>query len=263
MRPCGMSGFRSSPTRTQHDIEKNPPEPKNGSWDSLHPTLNAGNVPQRDDWPRRRTTAYAAYSSSGRTPRGRDASIHLRAPVIAGNVTPRSSVGWRLVPGAVSSAPGIFSNVTAAFRWGRTGNQNIPQGRIVSQYGGAGATPSTISGTPGRCRAAIQGRRRSANPDLSGKRTAYRGLDLAAFSGPGQAQRGLSRTGKDATSLLVSTPASQRQGRQGGSCHCQHRPAMRNRGIDSTSATGVPWAEDCWSGEPSTAVTTTISHQHL
>lgn len=62
-------------------------------------------------------------------------------------VFPAFGLGWRLTNGPFSSGR-VVSSLMARFGWGRTGNQNIPSGRIVSQLGGdRGETFYDIAGT--------------------------------------------------------------------------------------------------------------------
>ena len=49
---------------------------------------------------------------------------------------PAIGLGWRLSRESFMADRGPFSNIMLRFGWGTTGNQQIPSGRIVSQYGG-------------------------------------------------------------------------------------------------------------------------------
>src|SRR5437773_3085924 len=66
---------------------------------------------------------------------------------------PAAGAGWRLSRESFLSHHSLFSNMMLRFGWGVTGNQQIPAGRIVSQFGGdrgdtfydiGGTSPTTI-----------------------------------------------------------------------------------------------------------------------
>ncbi len=100
---------------------------------------------------------------------------------------PAIGVGWRLSRESFLANNGLFSNMMLRFGWGITGNQNIPAGRIVSQFGGSrGDTFYDIGGTntsvrPGFKTTAI------GNPDLKWEenRSLNVGLDLEFLEGRG------------------------------------------------------------------------------
>src|SRR5437879_8591516 len=61
---------------------------------------------------------------------------------------PAVGAGWRLSRESFLSHNSLFSNMMLRFGWGGTGNQQIPAGRIVSQFGGdRGATFYDMGGT--------------------------------------------------------------------------------------------------------------------
>jgi TonB-linked SusC/RagA family outer membrane protein len=61
---------------------------------------------------------------------------------------PAVGLGWRLSKEPFMTGSTLFSDVMLRFGWGVTGNQNIPSGRIVSQFGGSrGDTYYDITGT--------------------------------------------------------------------------------------------------------------------
>jgi TonB-linked SusC/RagA family outer membrane protein len=98
---------------------------------------------------------------------------------------PAVGLGWRISNEPFLANNRIFSDVMLRYGWGITGNQNIPPGRIISQFGGdRGDTFYDISGsntsvTAGYRQASI------GNPNLkweSNKSTNV-GTDLALFEG--------------------------------------------------------------------------------
>lgn len=61
---------------------------------------------------------------------------------------PAVGLGWRLTNEPFFADNAIFSDVMLRFGWGVTGNQSIPPGRIISQFGGSrGDTYYDIGGT--------------------------------------------------------------------------------------------------------------------
>ena len=98
---------------------------------------------------------------------------------------PAVGLGWRISNEGFLQNNRIFSDVMLRYGWGRTGNQNIPAGRIVSQFGGdRGDTFYDISGSnttiqPGFRQASL------GNPNLkweSNKSTNV-GTDMTLFNG--------------------------------------------------------------------------------
>ena len=85
-------------------------------------------------------------------------------------------------------APGrVVSNMMLRFGWGVTGNQNIPAGRIVSQFGGnRGDTFYDIGGSNNLIRAGFK-QTALGNADLKWEenRSANVGVDMAFFDGKG------------------------------------------------------------------------------
>lgn len=98
---------------------------------------------------------------------------------------PAVGLGWRISNEPFLSNNRIFSDVMLRYGWGTTGNQNIPAGRIVSQFGGdRGDTFYDITGS----NTSIQSGFRQAslgNPNLkweSNKSTNI-GTDMVLFNG--------------------------------------------------------------------------------
>jgi TonB-linked SusC/RagA family outer membrane protein len=77
----------------------------------------------------------------------RDGSSRL-GPDSRWGTFPAFSAGWRLSEEPFMQANQFFTNIMLRFGWGVTGNQNIPSGRVVSQFGGGtGDTFYDISGS--------------------------------------------------------------------------------------------------------------------
>jgi len=98
---------------------------------------------------------------------------------------PALGLGWRLSKESFMAGNSIFSDVMLRYGWGVTGNQQIPSGRIVSQFGGnSGDTFYDIGGTNSSL---VAGYRQTSlgNPDLKWEenRSQNVGADLSLFSG--------------------------------------------------------------------------------
>jgi TonB-dependent starch-binding outer membrane protein SusC len=116
----------------------------------------------------------------------RDGSSRL-SPSHRWGTFPAVGLGWRLSRESFLANNGTFSNVMLRFGWGVTGNQNIPAGRIVSQFGGnrgdvfydIGGSGSSIR--PGFKTTAI------GNPDLKWEEqhSINVGIDLEFLQGRG------------------------------------------------------------------------------
>ena len=100
---------------------------------------------------------------------------------------PGFNVGWRASRESFFPQDGFFSNVMLRFGWGITGNQQVPGGRIVAQYGGGradafydiGGSGSTI--LPGY-RQVAQG---NANMAWETNKSTNVGIDLEFLQGRG------------------------------------------------------------------------------
>lgn len=98
---------------------------------------------------------------------------------------PAIGVGWRLSQESFLAQSQFFTNVMLRFGWGLTGNQLIPTGRIVSQFGGSrGDTFYDIGGTGSNI---VAGFRQTSlgNSDLKWEENESFnvGLDLEFFGG--------------------------------------------------------------------------------
>jgi len=95
----------------------------------------------------------------------RDGSSRL-APSHQWGTFPAVGLGWRLSRESFLANSGTFSNMMLRFGWGVTGNQNIPAGRIVAQFGGdRGDTFYDITGSGGAIRPGFK-TTALGNPDL-------------------------------------------------------------------------------------------------
>lgn len=97
---------------------------------------------------------------------------------------PAFGLGWRISNEPFLANNRIFSDVMLRYGWGVTGNQNIPSGRIVSQFGGGrGDTYYDVSGT----NTLVGGFRQTSlgNPDLKWEenRSTNVGADLILLDG--------------------------------------------------------------------------------
>ncbi|MBA3557897.1 MAG: SusC/RagA family TonB-linked outer membrane protein [Gemmatimonadaceae bacterium] len=96
---------------------------------------------------------------------------------------PAFGLGWRLSNEKFLTDSKVFSDVMLRFGWGVTGNQSIPAGRIVNQFGGAvGDTYYDVGGTNSTV---VAGFRQASlgNPNLKWEenRSTNVGADLALF----------------------------------------------------------------------------------
>jgi len=114
----------------------------------------------------------------------RDGSSRLGASHRWGTF-PAFGLGWRLTKEPFLAESRVFSDVMLRYGWGVTGNQSIPAGRIVSQFGGSrGDTYYDVGGTNSTV---VAGFRQTSlgNPDLKWEenRSQNVGADLALLDG--------------------------------------------------------------------------------
>jgi TonB-linked SusC/RagA family outer membrane protein len=143
---------------------------------------------------------------------------------------PAIGVGWRLSQESFLEQSQFFTNVMLRFGWGLTGNQLIPAGRIVSQFGGSrGDTFYDIGGTGNSI---VAGFRQTAlgNSELKWEEneSINVGLDLEFFGG--NASLVVDVYERDTDNLLFAP-------NQPGTAGVADAPIvnigkMRNRGID-------------------------------
>ncbi|MDP9178751.1 MAG: SusC/RagA family TonB-linked outer membrane protein [Gemmatimonadota bacterium] len=98
---------------------------------------------------------------------------------------PAFGLGWRLSNEPFMEGNRVFSDVMLRFGWGITGNQSIPAGRIVSQFGGSrGDTYYDVTGSNSSI---VAGFRQTSlgNPDLKWEEneSVNVGADVALFDG--------------------------------------------------------------------------------
>jgi TonB-linked SusC/RagA family outer membrane protein len=113
----------------------------------------------------------------------RDGSSRL-GPANRWGTFPAFSVGWRLSQEPFFPQNRFFTNVMLRFGWGITGNQMIPAGRIVSQFGG-GLDDTYYAIAGGNTIAAGFRQTSLGNPDLKWEQntSVNGGLDLEFFRG--------------------------------------------------------------------------------
>ena len=160
---------------------------------------------------------------------------------------PAVGAGWRLSRESFLTNNSLFSNMMLRVGWGVTGNQLIPAGRIISQFGGdrgdtfydiGGTSPTTIR--PGFKQTAI------GNPVLKWEeqRSTNVGLDLEFLQGRGTASIDVYR--RNTNNLLFDPRAPAAAG--SAAPPIVNIGRMRNNGIDfsigyrSTLGAGTLWS---------------------
>jgi len=175
----------------------------------------------------------------------RDGSSRL-SPDHRWGTFPAIGLGWRLSRESFLAQNKLFSNMMLRFGWGVTGNQQIPAGRIVSQFGGdRGDTFYDIGGTgtslrPGFKMTAI------GNKDLKWEenRSVNVGLDLEFLEGRGTFTADVYR--RNTNNLLFDPRAPAAAGTAAPPIINIGR--MRNNGIDfSIGYRGQFGASTLWS----------------
>lgn len=98
---------------------------------------------------------------------------------------PAFSAGWRISNESFMADNELFSNIMLRVGWGITGNQQIPAGSTVNQFGGG--TGDTFYDISGSGNSIVQGFRQTVigNPDLKWEEneSVNVGLDLEIFEG--------------------------------------------------------------------------------
>lgn len=98
---------------------------------------------------------------------------------------PAFGLGWRISNEPFLRGSGLFSDVMLRYGWGITGNQSIPAGRIVSQFGGSrGDTYYDITGSNSTIAAGFRSVS-LGNPDLKWEenRSSNVGADMLLLNG--------------------------------------------------------------------------------
>jgi len=174
----------------------------------------------------------------------RDGSSRL-GPSNRWGTFPAIGAGWKLSRESFLRNS-LFSNAMLRFGWGVTGNQQIPPGRIVAQFGGdRGDTFYDIGGTsttirPGFKTTAIG----NANLKWEENRSANVGLDLEFLDGRGTFSADLYRRNTNNLLFDPRTPATAGS----ASPPIVNIGKMRNNGIDlsigyrGTIGTGTLWS---------------------
>jgi len=175
----------------------------------------------------------------------RDGSSRF-APANRWGTFPAIGAGWRISREPFWSPTGFVNNAMLRFGWGITGNENIPAGRIVSQFGGdRGDTFYDIGGTGSAIRPGFKVTN-IGNPNLKWEeqQSVNVGLDLEVLQGKGTFSADVyQRNTRD----LLFAP---RQPATAGSAAppIVNIGKMRNKGLDlsigyrSTIGTGTLWS---------------------
>ncbi|UCG85731.1 MAG: TonB-dependent receptor, partial [Gemmatimonadota bacterium] len=157
---------------------------------------------------------------------------------------PSFSVGWRMSEEPFLQGNRFFTNIMLRFGWGITGNQNIPSGRTVDQFGGSiWETHYDVAGTGSL---PAQGFRWTSmgNPDLKWEenRSMNLGLDLEFFGGSTSLVVDVYQRDTDNLFYAPALP---------GTAGWADRPLvnigqMRNRGIDFSIGYRKPFDGGAW-----------------
>ncbi|MEO8578236.1 MAG: SusC/RagA family TonB-linked outer membrane protein, partial [Gemmatimonadales bacterium] len=114
----------------------------------------------------------------------RDGSSRL-SPAHRWGTFPAFGLGWRVTNEPFLANNRIFSDVMLRYGWGKTGNQLIPSGRIVSQFGGGrGDTFYDVGGKNSSVEAGFR-QASLGNPDLKWEENKSQnvGADMVLFGG--------------------------------------------------------------------------------
>lgn len=154
---------------------------------------------------------------------------------------PAVGLGWRLSSEPFMAANRLFSNVMLRLGWGVTGNQLIPSGRIVSQFGGGrGDTFYDVGGTNTSIEAGFR-QTSLGNPDIRWEesRSTNIGADVSLLDG--KIDLVVDVYERETDDLLFDPPTP-------GTAGTANPPIvnigkMRNRGIDfSIGHRGAMWS---------------------
>jgi TonB-dependent starch-binding outer membrane protein SusC len=159
---------------------------------------------------------------------------------------PAFNVGWRASRESFFPQGGFFSNVLLRFGYGTTGNQQIPGGRILSQFGGGTGDTFYDIGNTGT--SIVAGYRQTALGNLNLKwetnKSTNAGADLEFLQGRGNFTVDVySRT----TDNLLFPPAAPATAGTAAPA-IQNIGSVRNRGVDfSLSYNGTIGTDKVWS----------------
>jgi TonB-linked SusC/RagA family outer membrane protein len=169
------------------------------------------------------------------------------APANRWGTFPGFNVGWRLSRESFFPQSGFFSNALVRFGYGETGNQQIPGGRIISQYGGGtGDTFYDIGNTGGSTIVAGYRLTKLGNPNLKWEtdKSTNVGADLEFLQGRGNfTVDWYTRTSDN----LLFPPAAPATASAAASA-IQNIGKIRNRGVDFTASyNGTIGTDKVWS----------------
>ncbi len=143
---------------------------------------------------------------------------------------PAFSAGWRLSEEPFLRDNQFFTNIMLRFGWGVTGNQSIPQGRVVSQFGGS--TGTTYYDITGSGSSIAPGFRQTAlgNPNLKWEENQSMNLGLDVEFMGGNASLVVDAYQRDTDNLLFAPPVPGTAGQ--ASPPIVNIGQMKNTGID-------------------------------
>src|SRR5438093_3070564 len=158
---------------------------------------------------------------------------------------PAFNVGWRLSQEPFMAGK-FFSNAMLRFGWGMTGNQNVPAGRTINEFGGRVGDVFYDIGNTGAT--VVKGFRLISigNPDLEWEKNKSTnvGVDLAAFENKGTLTVDVYKRKTDNLLFPATVPGTQGQ----GSPPIVTIGAMQNTGIDfSIGYRGTLGQKTAWS----------------
>jgi TonB-linked SusC/RagA family outer membrane protein len=157
---------------------------------------------------------------------------------------PAFSVGWRLSEESFLRGSQFFTNLMLRFGWGLTGNQNIPAGRIVNQFGGG--TGDTFYDIGGTAHSIVAGFRTTSlgNPNLKWEenRSMNLGLDVEFFGGSTNLVVDVYQ--RDTDNLLFNPPQPAPAGP--AAPPFVNIGQMRNRGIDFSLGYRKTFGSGAW-----------------
>jgi len=160
----------------------------------------------------------------------RDGSSKL-APENRWGWFPAFSLGWRLSQESFLRQNTFFTNIMLRAGYGVTGNQNIPSGRVLSQYGGGlGSTYYAINGGNSIQTGYRQTSLGNANLKWEENKSYNIGLDLEFFGG--SASLVVDAYQRDVDNLLFNPAQPATAGN--AAAPILNVGAMRNRGIDAS-----------------------------